>query len=365
MRIGRNLIVGFYFRKLDSPLDSGIDSPRCLQGSSHSTNTSVCSSPRSSVEDEKLNAKDIEEDQRKQMSASDNSSYEDRHPLLKRALQQPPQIYNNNLQSSSNCGTVSHFQDEVYKPHKKFRRNTSGSMDDSPTSTQAGPNSPPPPPPSQSSKNTCSLLASQLAEPPKYLAVDQKQQIANREERPTNKKSLLASTLSEVTTSITSEECRRNEILAKFILEGNPSERFSGLPRCALNGPTSSSQLNGQPAPAHSGGSTDSALRLQLQSGQPPQGLLMCANSTSGSWWKNSAGSIPSQPGTASGRHLPVPPAPTRTSLLTLSPLKESTSKASVMVANTQGDSQPLNLSIKTPPPANTQQSHHDISTEA
>merc|ERR1719412_1748145 len=33
-------------RKLDSPGDSGIDSPKGAQGSTHSTNTSVCSSPR-------------------------------------------------------------------------------------------------------------------------------------------------------------------------------------------------------------------------------------------------------------------------------------------------------------------------------
>merc|ERR1712001_697623 len=37
-------------RKLDSPGDSGIDSPKGAQGSTHSTNTSVCSSPRNEEE---------------------------------------------------------------------------------------------------------------------------------------------------------------------------------------------------------------------------------------------------------------------------------------------------------------------------
>merc|ERR1711949_103151 len=47
----------FKARKLDSPSDSGIDSPKA-QGS-QSTNTSVCSSPRSSMEDK---VKEVEED---------------------------------------------------------------------------------------------------------------------------------------------------------------------------------------------------------------------------------------------------------------------------------------------------------------
>ena len=37
-------------RKLDSPSDSGIDSPKGAQGSTNSTNTSVCSSPRNEEE---------------------------------------------------------------------------------------------------------------------------------------------------------------------------------------------------------------------------------------------------------------------------------------------------------------------------
>merc|ERR1719273_2973493 len=70
----------FKARKLDSPSDSGIDSPKA-QGS-HSTNTSVCSSPRSSMEEK---VKEVEEE---------TDSLEESHPLLKRALQQPPQPFN-------------------------------------------------------------------------------------------------------------------------------------------------------------------------------------------------------------------------------------------------------------------------------
>merc|ERR1719445_2796478 len=97
----------FKARKLDSPSDSGIDSPKA-QGS-QSTNTSVCSSPRSSMEEK---VKEVEEEQAKQPEVR-GDSLEEQHPLLKRALQQPPQPYN--------AGGVSGFQDEVYKPHKKFR----------------------------------------------------------------------------------------------------------------------------------------------------------------------------------------------------------------------------------------------------
>jgi nuclear receptor subfamily 1 group D member 3 len=251
----------FKARKLDSPIDSGIDSPRGAQGSSHSTNTSVCSSPRSSVEDDNKLAAVKESDDELHRKESPER-YEERHPLLKRALQQPPQIYNpgNGAGSSGgSSGPVSNFQDEVYKPHKKFRRNTGGSNnDDCPSSTQAGPASPPPP---SAGRPTTNLLASQLAEPPQYLVQQQQQRFQSSSAG--GGSSLLASTLSRVTTTISSEECRRNEILANLILEGNPAERFSGLPRCM----TSSG--------------SDSYLRQQLQ--QPSKaspaspGLLMCA----------------------------------------------------------------------------------------
>jgi len=131
----------FKARKLDSPSDSGIDSPKA-QGS-QSTNTSVCSSPRSSMEDK---VKEVEEDTQPAAQPppapapaakpEKSETLEEQHPLLKRALQQPPQPFN--------LGGVTGFQDEVY--HKKFRH--SGRKDSNePTSTQEVARSPSPPPP--------------------------------------------------------------------------------------------------------------------------------------------------------------------------------------------------------------------------
>ncbi|RZC39136.1 ecdysone-induced protein 75B, isoforms C/D [Asbolus verrucosus] len=75
------------FRKLDSPSDSGIESGT-EKVDKHSAPTSLCSSPRSSMEDHH-----IVEDM----------------PVLKRVLQAPPLYDTNSL------------MDEAYKPHKKFR----------------------------------------------------------------------------------------------------------------------------------------------------------------------------------------------------------------------------------------------------
>ena len=305
--------------------------------------------------------------------------YEERHPLLKRALQQPPQIYNpgtGNGSSGNSSGPVSNFQDEVYKPHKKFRRNTSGgSNDDCPSSTQTGPASPPPSSSSSSSSRpSTNLLASQLAEPPQYLVQQQQQ----RYQSSSSGSSLLASTLSRVTTTISSEECRRNEILANLILEGNPAERFSGLPRCMTSA------------------GSDSYLRQQLQ--QPSKaapaspGLLMCAAGSSpppagssAAWWRSSppgmSATVTTNPSATLTRHIPVPQPPTRPSghhLPLASPSKDKLSAAAGINNSNVGvgagvsggltDAQPLNLSTRTPPPASQPQppqQHHDIPTEA
>merc|ERR1719225_864010 len=77
----------FKARKLDSPSDSGIDSPKA-QGS-HSTNTSLCSSPRSSLEDK---VKEVEPEGPEVAPApapavapAGPGTLEEQHPLLKRA----------------------------------------------------------------------------------------------------------------------------------------------------------------------------------------------------------------------------------------------------------------------------------------
>lgn len=206
-----------------------------LSLSKPSTNHSLCSSPRSSLES-------LE----KRSTASASPPSEERHPLLKRALQQPPQLYGNNGDRSQSVTT---FQDEVYKPHKKFRRhNPSFSKDDcSPTSSttqhHGGQRSASPPDMSgharigiagTSGGGGISLLASQLAEPPLQ-------------------SSLLASTLSQgLSGSLASEEqSKRNEILAQLILDGNRKAH-------QVQQPAAISQKNSS-------------------SPQQPQGLLMCA----------------------------------------------------------------------------------------
>merc|ERR1719334_262942 len=94
------------------------------------------------------------EPQHQTTQRSGGENLEEQHPLLKRALQQPPQPFN--------MGGVTGFQDEVY--HKKFRH--SGRKDSNePTSTQESAKSPPPGP---SHSILASQLASQLAAPPTY-----------------------------------------------------------------------------------------------------------------------------------------------------------------------------------------------------
>jgi len=249
----------FKARKLESPSDSGIDSPKA-QGS-QSTNTSVCSSPRSSMEEK---VKEVEEEQAK---PERGDSLEEQHPLLKRALQQPPQPYN--------AGGVTGFQDEVYKPHKKFRH--SGRKDsDEPTSTQESAVSPTPNPES-SHAATHSILASQLAAPPTYSQLGHS----------TPGQSLLASTLSRPIAMPRAKEAeKRNEWLANFILEkGRPASSGPGqsLLMCAPL-PAHTSHIPGYESPPWAGRPT--------------------------------SGSPVSSPGPSTTRHIPVPVAPTPTSSL-------------------------------------------------
>lgn len=83
-------------RKLDSPSDSGIESgtEKLDKLGAHSAPTSVCSSPRSSLEDKDEHS---------------HQSHVEDMPVLKRVLQAPPLCDTNSL------------MDEAYKPHKKFR----------------------------------------------------------------------------------------------------------------------------------------------------------------------------------------------------------------------------------------------------
>lgn len=115
-------------RKLDSPDDSGIESGadryEKLSTASRSTNTSLCSSPRSSLEDKVKEVEDMHHHHPGSSAthagsapltsspngrAPSSSSSVDDMPVLKRVLQAPPLFDTNSL------------MDEAYKPHKKFR----------------------------------------------------------------------------------------------------------------------------------------------------------------------------------------------------------------------------------------------------
>lgn len=249
--------------------DSGVASDLCSL-KPPSTN-SLCSSPSQSSSLESVRS-----------TGSASPPGNERHPLLKRALQQPPMQLSNNGGASS----VASFQDEVYKPHKKFRRHNSSfsSKDDCPTSSTTQHHH-------LASPSRSSLLASQLAsEPPS---------------------SLLASTLSQGLPLASEAESKRNEILAQLILNDD---------RC--RGSSSSKQKQPPQQP-------------QLQ---PPQGLLMCA--VPSSW--------PQQPQDNVSRHIPVAALPTKptVSRCPLASTVTSTASASSTVTSGQLNShQPLNLS--------------------
>lgn len=95
-----------YQRKQDSPTDSGIESgtEKLERPTAHSAPTSVCSSPRSTVDDH-THMHHMAVDSHQPTAAS---CIEDM-PVLKRVLQAPPLYDTNSL------------MDEAYKPHKKFR----------------------------------------------------------------------------------------------------------------------------------------------------------------------------------------------------------------------------------------------------
>ncbi|XP_074600689.1 ecdysone-induced protein 75B isoform X3 [Brevipalpus obovatus] len=90
-------------RRVDSPTDSGIESGK-EQCNGSTPTTSVCSSPRSAMDDK---VKDVVSDSEDRETGKQETI--DDMPMLKRALQAPPLINTNML------------MDEAYRHHKKFR----------------------------------------------------------------------------------------------------------------------------------------------------------------------------------------------------------------------------------------------------
>merc|ERR1719334_2071298 len=278
------------------------------------------------------------EPQHQTTQRSGGETLEEQHPLLKRALQQPPQPFN--------MGGVTGFQDEVY--HKKFRH--SGRKDSNePTSTQESAKSPSPGP---SNAQSHSILASQLAAPPTYTQPIQNSNL--------NSQSVLASTLSRpIAIPRAKESEQRNEWLANLILEKGHAGRTSGQPQ---------SLLMCAPLPAHSN---------NIPTGLGFDGVRWRGGQAATTATTTCSGAVP-HPAPGQSRHIPVPVAPTQPTS-SLHPTQASPRPApsaqppsrvqpeasknphlkmalSGLPAST--DSQPLNLSTRTPPPA-------DIPTEA
>lgn len=306
-------------RKLDSPSDSGIDSPKAQE--TQSTNTSVCSSPRSSLEDKvrELASEEAEAGhhpasspaqakQEKSGGEVTRESLEEQHPLLKRALQQPPQPFT--------MSGVTGFQSEVY--HKKFRH--SGRKDSNePTSTQEVTRSPSP------GRTGGSILASQLAAPPVS--------------------SVLASTLSRPPAIPGARESsERNEWLANLILERRPggqgaSPGHGSLLMCATGNIPAPGDIRHGPRPE----AGDNRIRHIPVPVAPTQPTSASSGPGSASPRPQSSSSVTKNP------HLKM----------ALTGERQPVAPASVAPASSSSlDSQPLNLSTRTPPPA-------DVSAEA
>ncbi|KAK4294481.1 hypothetical protein Pmani_032897 [Petrolisthes manimaculis] len=314
----------FSKRKSDSPDDSGIESG--TDRSDKLSSPSVCSSPRSSI-DEKS-----EEDREEDMS------------VLRRALQAPP-IINTDL-----------LMEEAYKPHKKFRalRREEEPHSSQPTPSLLAQTLAQPPHTSSSLAATHVTLASTLCSP--SLAASH---------------STLARTLLEGSSKISEDAMRRADLLHSMIMRTEVRERLPPNSRVS-------------PAPYYVPQPAMDRLQPPITTWSGPSSRISATPSSSGS-----GGLSPMQPTvTAQPRiHLLTTPTPSRyyeprmsTTPLGLgaqpsgSPDVNAPSPSQSMTLHPSGlgaqpsqrsassspmvelqvdiaDSQPLNLSKKTPPP--------------
>ncbi|XP_049807891.1 ecdysone-induced protein 75B, isoforms C/D isoform X2 [Schistocerca nitens] len=184
-----------FVRKLDSPSDSGIESGT---EKADNTPTSVCSSPRSTLDDDH--------------HTSGSSIVEDM-PVLKRVLQAPPLYDTNSL------------MDEAYKPHKKFRA----------LRTQP-PAQPPPQAAGQAQAQAQPLTATQQMHPQLHLALVSSPEPApapapasapSPSPAPAPSASLLSSTHSTLARSLmegprmTAEQRQRTDIIHSYIMRAD------------------------------------------------------------------------------------------------------------------------------------------------
>ncbi|XP_042211726.1 nuclear hormone receptor E75-like isoform X2 [Homarus americanus] len=313
----------FSKRKSDSPDDSGIESG--TDRSDKLSSPSVCSSPRSSI-DEKS-----EEDREEEMS------------VLRRALQAPP-IINTDL-----------LMEEAYKPHKKFRALR---REEEPHSSQPTP----------------SLLAQTLAQPPQHsssLAASHStlaSTLASTLCGPSlaASHSTLARTLLEGS-KISEDAMRRADILHSMIMRTEVRERLPSSARVSpapyyvpqnamdrLQPPVSS-----WPCPSsRSCNSSSSGSLSPMQptvTAQPRVHLL--TTPTPSRYYEPRMSATPvglgAQPSTSPGVSAPSPSQGmgAHHSGLGAQPPQRTSSSPVVELQVDIADSQPLNLSKKTPPP--------------
>ncbi|KAK7083198.1 Nuclear hormone receptor e75 [Halocaridina rubra] len=220
----------FIKRKSDSPDDSGIESG--TDRSDKLSSPSVCSSPRSSI-DEKS-----EEDREEDM------------PVLRRALQAPP-IINTDL-----------LIEEVYKPHKKFRALR---REDEPHSSQPTP----------------SILAQTLSQP-----LQQTPTIVSSHSNSPSHSSVASTLAATLSTENENKLAASHSTLARSLLEGSKTtedhmRRADILhnmimrhesPREQLSSPSSNSRVS--PAPYH-------VPQAALDRLQPPASTWSCPSPSS------------------------------------------------------------------------------------
>ena len=236
-------------RKLDSPSDSGIESGTekldkltSGGGSTGSAPTSVCSSPRSSLEDK---------DDDKHHSGSSGSSHIDDMPVLKRVLQAPPLYDTNSL------------MDEAYKPHKKFRAcRNKDSAEAEPMIVQVSP--PPPSHPVQPQHHSSPQLHL-------HLTANTQQSLSSSSAAAAA--SLLSSTHSTLAKSLmesprmTAEQMKRTDIIHNYIMRADSPN------------PVTIEFTQSAVSPTAGTASTTTAPGYKLNSGN----LLVCAGSAPGS----------------------------------------------------------------------------------
>ncbi|XP_023709202.1 nuclear hormone receptor E75 isoform X3 [Cryptotermes secundus] len=188
-------------RKLDSPSDSGIESGTekldkltSGGGSTGSAPTSVCSSPRSLLEDK---------DDDKHHSGSSGSSHIDDMPVLKRVLQAPPLYDTNSL------------MDEAYKPHKKFRAcRNKDSAEAEPMVVQVSP--PPPPHPAQQQHHSSPQLHLHLTANTQQSSSS----LSSSSSSLSSTHSTLAKSLME-SPRMTAEQLKRTDIIHNYIMRAD------------------------------------------------------------------------------------------------------------------------------------------------